>query len=78
MNPEEREATFSVTIEPVYIPEKGRVIDYLHLVQFDIQAKDISDAMQKAQDLLRIDSDKYDIISVVQQGHRYVRPRIMR
>lgn len=59
---------FEVNIEPTFIPGEGRAIEYLKGITMTVFAKDIHEAMQKAQDLLRIDSNTYEFASVVRTG----------
>jgi len=64
----EKFSAFDISVEPIFVPGEGRAIEYLKNITMTVFAKDIHEAMQKVQDLLRIDSNTYEIISAVRSG----------
>ena len=67
----EKFSSFDVTVEPVFVPGEGRAIEYLKDISMRVYAKDIPVAMKKVQDLLRIDSNTYEFVSIVRTGSKH-------
>ena len=64
----EKISSFEITVEPIFVPGEGRAIEYLKSLTMTVYAKDIHEAMQKVQDLLRIDSNTYEFTSAIRNG----------
>lgn len=63
-------SAFEISVEPVFVPGEGRAIEYLKAINMTVYATDIHEAMQKVQDLLRIDSNTYEIVSAIRSGFK--------
>ena len=62
---------YEVVIEPVFIPGKGRSVEEFRYAKLHVYAKNIIQAAEIAKNLIQIDNDKLEIVSICTSGFAY-------